>query len=137
MNLTYPSEHWKPVPNLPGVMASDVGRLLVLPYKLSMPNGGERTYAGKPTRGVWAKDERRRIWKFRGKTYRVAPLICAAFNGIAPKDKPYCLHKDEDSRNNAPWNLQWGTQKENLNMPKFIAYCKTRIGSLNPRLKAA
>jgi hypothetical protein len=29
------------------------------------------------------------------------------------------MHVDEDSRNNKPTNLKWGTQKQNLNFPGF------------------
>jgi hypothetical protein len=37
-----------------------------------------------------------------------------------------CMHLDENSRNNKPENLAWGTQKENLNAPGFIDYCKSK-----------
>lgn len=42
------------------------------------------------------------------------------------------MHKDENSRHNAPSNLEWGTQKQNLNAPGFIAKCKSRIGEKGP-----
>jgi hypothetical protein len=45
------------------------------------------------------------------------------------------MHKDDDSTNNCPDNLEWGTQKENLNTPAFIAYCKGRTGENNPFIK--
>ena len=38
------------------------------------------------------------------------------------------MHLNEDSSDNRPENLMWGTQKENLNAPGFIAYCKGRTG---------
>ena len=43
------------------------------------------------------------------------------------------IHLDEDGMNNRPENLRWGTQKENLNMPKIKAYHRSRIGDLNPK----
>ena len=55
--------------------------------------------------------------------------------GVAPNGMKICLHKDENAANNQPDNLKWGTQKENLNCPKFIAYCKTRTGENNPYVK--
>jgi hypothetical protein len=42
---------------------------------------------------------------------------------------------DEDALNNRPSNLRWGTQKENLNMPGFIEYCRARKGENSPRAK--
>jgi hypothetical protein len=46
------------------------------------------------------------------------------------------MHLDEDSRNNKPENLAWGTQKENLNAPGFVDYCRSRVGDANPLLKS-
>jgi hypothetical protein len=45
------------------------------------------------------------------------------------------MHLDENSKNNRPENLAWGTQKENLNAPGFIEYCKGRTGKNNPYIK--
>lgn len=45
------------------------------------------------------------------------------------------MHIDENSRNNKPANLAWGTQKENLNAPGFIEYCKGRVGENSPTTK--
>lgn len=75
--------------------------------------------------GVWEPKQRRYTIIYKGKTYRVAKLICEAFHG--PSNGLYCLHIDENSRNNMPSNLKWGTQKENLNAPGFIEYCKRRF----------
>jgi len=98
-----------------------------------MPYGGVRKYEGRPRYGDW--DGARYIWVFRGKTYRVARLVCEAFNGPPPEGRNVCMHLDENSRNNRPGNLEWGTQKENLNFPGFIAYCKGRTGLKNPYSK--
>lgn len=90
-----------------------------------MPHGGSRPYGGKPTFGTWSPDDNRFILQYRGHTYKVARLICEAFHGSAPADKPVCMHLDENSRNNRPDNLAWGTQKENLNAPGFLDYCRS------------
>lgn len=116
-----------------GLEASSIGRLKVTPYKAPLPNGGERTYGGEPTVGQF--DGKRFIYRFKGKTYKAARLICEAFHGLAPADKPVCMHMDENSRNNRPSNLQWGSQKENLNAPGFIEYCQGRTGENNPLVK--
>lgn len=68
-------------------------------------------------------------------TVRVARLVCLAFHGDPPLGKPNVLHIDENSRNNKPDNLKWGSQKENLNAPKFIDHCKSRTGENNPYVK--
>lgn len=72
---------------------------------------------------------------YRGKTYKVHRLVCEAFNGPPPFQGAVCMHLDEDYRNNRPDNLAWGTQKENLNAPGFIAYCRSRTGENSPTAK--
>lgn len=67
---------------------------------------------------------------------KVHRVICEAFHGPAPFDRAVVIHLDEDGLNNKPENLKWGTQKENLNMPKFIEYCKSRTGENSPSAKA-
>lgn len=34
------------------------------------------------------------------------------------------IHINENSLDNRPENLRWGTQKENLNSPRFLAYAR-------------
>jgi len=103
------------------------------PFTGAMPNGSERHYEGSPTHGQW--DGKRFIYVVKKKTHKVARLVCEAFNGPPPEGLNVCMHLDENSRNNRPTNLRWGTQKENLNAPGFIDYCKSRTGELNPAVK--
>lgn len=126
-------EVWRCVPSVPGLLASSQGRLMVVPRLHEMPHGGERQYGGTPTHGQW--DGARYIYVLAGKTYKVARLICEAFSGPCP-DGLVCMHLDENSRNNKSGNLQWGTQKQNLNAPGFIAYCRSRTGDSSPTRKA-
>lgn len=102
-----------------------------------MPNGARRMYGGKIHRGVWAKDTRRYIINYKGKTYKVARMVCEAFHGSQPKPYPHSvvIHIDENSRNNRASNLKWGSQKENLNGKKFLRYCRGRTGENNPAIK--
>lgn len=123
-------EIWMPVPSVHGVLASSHGRIKSVDRIGNMPHGGIRVYVGKPWPGAWAG--KRYTAMIRGKTYRVARMVCEAFHGPAPDDKPNCLHGDEDARNNRPSNLRWGTQKENLNAPGFLAYCRGRVGLRSP-----
>lgn len=98
-----------------------------------MPYGGVRKYGGHETVGILS--EGRLVYRYRGRNYKIARLVCEAFHGPSTADRPYCLHADENALNNRADNLSWGTQKENLNAPGFKAYCRTRTGANNPYLK--
>ena len=127
-------EQWRAVPSVPGLLASSFGRVMVAPYTAPLPNGGLRQYGGFPTYGQPVESEGRYITVFRRKTYKVHSLVCEAFNGPRPEGL-VCCHVDEDWRNNLPSNLEWGTQRDNLNAPGFIAYCRSRTGANNPLIK--
>jgi hypothetical protein len=117
-------EVWLKVPGVPGMLASSDGRLMAESFVRKMPRGGTVVHKGKAWTGTWSK-EGRYTTKFRGKNYKVARLVCEAFHGPPPPGA-VCMHLDENARNNRFENLAWGTQKENLNAPGFIAYCRTR-----------
>ncbi len=135
-------EEWKPVPSKPGIMASNIGRILFPKRTAPMPNGSHREYIPKPTFGTKTKAHKNAQHHYMGTINRfygnlkIHRLICEAFHGPAPFDRAVVIHIDEDALNNRADNLKWGTQKENLNMPKFIAYCKSRTGNNNPRMKS-
>lgn len=126
------TEKWIDVPSVPGLMVSDFGRVMVRPYQKHLPQGGQRTYGGKPTHGVWTNNRYKFV--YRRKNYKVHRLVCEAFNG-PPREGDVCMHLDENPANNSPDNLSWGTQKENLNAPGFIEYCKNRVGDNSPVIK--
>lgn len=133
-------EVWKDIPSLPGVKASSHGRILAPECTALMPRGNERTYKTKPISGVRRKanKEAKHVyfgWLYRGKNYKVHRLICEAFHGVPSKESAIVIHLDENGLNNRSDNLRWGTQKENLNMPKFIEYCKGRTGENSPAIK--
>lgn len=117
-------EIWKPVLSVPGVEASSLGRVRQTPFLGKTPTGGERGYGGQPRTGTW--DGERYVITIKRKNYKVARLVCEAFHGPAPAEKPLCLHEDENSRNNRPGNLSWGTPKENMNAPGFLAVARQR-----------
>jgi hypothetical protein len=122
------AEIWKPVPSLPGVEASSWGRLRTAKVEVKMPRGGYCVRGGKPTRGGFNKAVQRYRFRWDGRSYVVARLICEAFHGPPPFPDARALHEDEDSTNDRPANLRWGTQKQNLNYPGFLAYCRGRTG---------
>lgn len=106
---------------------------MVAPYSIIGAN--YRKYGGTPTTGQW--DGHRYVYSRRGhKTLKVARLVCEAFHGTPPQIDSVCMHLDENSRNNEPGNLAWGTQKENLNAPGFLQYCRGRTGDNSPTVKA-
>lgn len=123
--MTDAPEIWRAIPSLPEYIASSHGRVMRLPWGGRMPYGGARPYGGTPTFGTWSPTDNRFIIVFQGKTYKVARLVCEAFHGVPTPERPVCMHLDENSRNNRPDNLAWGTQKENLNAPGFLAYCRS------------
>lgn len=125
-------ERWLTSPSLPSVEVSSLGRIRVKPYESSMPRGGSRTYGGYEGFGQW--DGKRFIYTLSGHSHRLARLICEAFNG-PPKEGQVCMHLDENSSNNKPDNLAWGTQKQNLNARGFLRYCRSRTGQNNPAVK--
>lgn len=136
-------EVWKDVPSVPQMMASSWGRVKLKPYSKTMPNGrGVRHYVPKPRVGVEQKSatgragvSKRRLIYITGlrKTFIVARLVCEAFHGTAPHEGAVVMHLDEDPSNNRPSNLRWGTQRENLSMPKAIEAFKARTGQKSPR----
>ena len=118
------NEIWRAVPGYDGVKASSFGRVW---FPSRTVRG--RTYKTAPTFGQWAvyKNQGRFIVMMRSYgTLKIARLVCLAFKGEPPPGKPYCLHIDEDPRNNKPGNLEWGTQKKNLNAPGFVEKCRVR-----------
>lgn len=129
-------EVWRRSPTVPEYEVSDHGRVRRIPHTKPMPGGGVRTYGGQPHCGQWIPGDRRFILTYKGRNYKVARLICEAFNGPPPFEGAVCMHLDENSRNNVPANLAWGTQKQNLNAPGFLEYCRSRTGANNPRIKA-
>lgn len=115
-------EEWRVSPSLPEYEVSSLGRVRRITYTKAMPRGGERTYGGAAHFGQEA--DGRMIFVFRQKSYKVHQLVCEAFHGQKPFPKAVVMHHDENFKNNAPGNLRWGTQKENLNYPGFKNYAK-------------
>ena len=134
-------EIWLPVPSKPGLLASSLGRVKLPDGSARTHNGGLRYYWPKPTYGCVTKANKSARHKYMGlynKRYgnmKIHRLICEAFHGQSPTTKSVVIHLDENAMNNRPENLRWGSQKENLNMPKFIEYCKGRTGENSPKIK--
>jgi HNH endonuclease len=134
-------EIWKPVPSKAGILASSLGRVKLPEGEAKTPYGGIRKYKTMPTYGTKNKASKTARHEFMGISNRkfgnmkIHRLVCEAFHGPAPFDRAVVIHIDENALNNRSDNLRWGTQKENLNMPKFIEYCKSRTGENSPVIK--
>lgn len=132
-------EIWKPVPSLPGVMASSEGRIILPPRHAPMHHGGMRLYLPKPTFGQQRTSKKGASHVYMGLfaqafgNIKVHQAVCEAFHGAKPFPRAVVMHLDESGLNNRPENLRWGTQKENLNAPGFVAKCKARTGDRSPR----
>lgn len=135
-------EEWRDVPGVDKLMASSWGRVRLKPYSCTLYNGGVRHYTPKPRTGRSMSKStgregapKRHLIYYTGmkRAFLVSRLVCAAFHGPAPADKPICMHLDEDPSNNVPKNLAWGTQRENLAMPKAQAAFRARVGDKSPR----
>jgi len=121
-------EVWKSVPECEGrgmdFEASSWGRV-----RLVRKKRGQYVRGGTPRTG--SKYKSGNSFRFQLNTklagaFLVARLVCAAFKGPCPPGLN-CLHIDENGANNRPENLKWGTQKENLNAPGFIADRQKRM----------
>lgn len=129
-HASLPGEIWRPVPSEPGVLASNMGRILLPPRYVPLPNGGFRAHFPKPRYGEVSREHPAAKYSYRiimvkrgslggspgGRQFprKVHQLVCEAFNGPRPFDNAVVIHLNEDAHDNRPENLKWGTQKENL-----------------------
>ena len=131
-----------PVLSLPGVTAYSDGTIKLPDSTAQMPHGGIREYRTKRIIGAITRSRKSAKHSYRGAyssvfgNIKVHRVVCEAFHGPPPSSDSVVIHVDEDGLNNRPENLRWGTQKENLNMPKFIRYCRSRTGESSPVAKA-
>ena len=128
------------IPSIPGAYARDDGMVKFPECTARMPHGGVRKYKTKWIKGTLRKSAKAAAHVYygtyyRGRNYKVHRLICEAFHGNPPNENSVVIHINEDATDNRPENLRWGTQKENLNMPRFITYCRSRTGCNHPFVK--
>lgn len=109
-------EEWRPVPGRPDVRGSSLGRvhrihLTETRGAKSKPTFGTKVSQKTGSGGTYTKYVVQ--WLGHG-LLLVSRLVAAAFHGPAPFPGAVVLHLDDNSLNNRPSNLKWGTQRENL-----------------------
>ena len=87
------------------VLISNLGRVRI---KDNNPTYGTLRESGYYDQKIYDINEQRK------KSYRVHRLVCLAFLEN-PDNKPFVNHKDENRSNNKLENLEWITNKENVN----------------------
>lgn len=129
------------IPSIQGAFANSMGLVKFPPAAAIMPNGGARTYETRWIKGVKRKASKTARHEYygtlyRGQNYKIHRLVCEAFHGPPPFPDAVVVHLDENALNNKSSNLRWGTQKENMNFPRFLDYCRSRVGDDSPRRRA-
>ena len=120
-------EVWRPVPSISDVEASSWGRVrrtITLYRNAPRPTYGVRNYTrNRAGEKIYCT----RVVAWTGIGSRSVPrLVAEAFHGPAPFPKAQVLHLDDDTDNNRPENLRWGTHRENLNSGRFRDLCRAR-----------
>lgn len=137
-------EIWKPIPGYETCYeASSIGRVRSCRrVVIDVKEGKQRKRVFKErilSPNISAKHGRPSVMlSVQGQTKRIliARLVCLAFHGLPPEGKTNVLHYDDNSDNNVPENLRWGTLKENAaDMRRNLGYWPAYIDgrSLRPR----
>lgn len=135
-------EIWKESNTKFGVMVSSYGRVKMPVSQSNTPNGGTRLYPTIPRYGSVGRSKKGASHTYMTTHHKklghmkVHQLVCSTFHGLKPTPTSVVIHIDEDGCNNNAANLRWGTQKENMNMPKFLEYCRSRTGVNSPTSKS-
>jgi len=109
---------WRPIPGHPGYEASDDGRIRSIDRTI-VTQDGKRKGHSKFLRGVELRPTPSRKGYLRvplGKDaigMGVHRLVCMAFHGAQPVNRPHAAHVDGNKLNNTPGNLYWATPSEN------------------------
>lgn len=111
-------ETWKPVPSLPGIWASSIGRIWTEPYLAQSTRDKQPTQLrpAKVISGELGIHGYRSIKLKRDgkqKKHLVHRLVCEAFHGAPPFDGATVDHIDGCRTNNRVENLEWVSRSEN------------------------
>jgi len=114
---------WRPIPGFPELEASSVGQIRTIDRVIIRQRAdGPKQYSMKGkilkpilSGGYWTVTVK--TDKYVGRTQRpesISRLVCLAFHGKPPKDKPFACHRDDDRSNNRKSNLYWGDYTDNM-----------------------
>ena len=117
-------EEWKDIPNYEGLyQVSNLGRVKSLNYLHTSKEQVLKT--GKDRHGYLQVN----LYKNgKMKTFKVHRLVAIAFV-FNPLNKPYINHIDCDPKNNNADNLEWVTQKENIQYAAKLGRLKSAENS--------
>lgn len=104
----------RPIPSIPGAFANSLGQV-------KFPLVKKEPYWTFGRRRVKKYGYAVFMAAYKSRQYIVARLICEAFHGPPPFYRAHAMHGDEDSGNNFPANLKWGTSKQNCSAPGWRA----------------
>lgn len=109
-------EIWSAIPSFEGIYeASNLGSVRSLDRLVTYSNGVVRSYAGRVLKQSYQTYFLVTLCdRDRQSSYPVHGLVLSSFDGIRQDDRPHCRHLDGNAKNNALYNLRWGTAKENL-----------------------
>lgn len=103
-------EQWKDVVGFEnGYEVSNLGN--VRSKTRTLPDG--RTFRGRPLK-PWISEGYARLTLPNKTKVKVHRLVCRAFHGEPPEDKPFALHRNGDSLDNRADNLYWGDFVDNV-----------------------
>ena len=105
INMSIENEIWKECTLSDKVLVSNLGRVKI---KDNNPTYGTLRKNGYYDIKIFSSKEN------KYKTYRVHRLVCITFLKN-PENKPFVNHKDANRSNNKLENLEWMTNKENVN----------------------
>ena len=105
INTLIENEIWEKYPLENEVLVSNLGRIKI---KDNNPTYGTLRKNGYCDVKIFSNKEK------KYKTYRVHRLVCLTFLKNS-ENKPFVNHKDENRSNNKIENLEWMTNKENVN----------------------
>ncbi len=111
-------EEWRPVPTMPHIEASTLGRLRYIgPPRRRMQPGHIIPQQTNSLNYQYANVPLVSDGPARSRTLAVHRLVALAFHGLPPLSNQRIVvgHLDDNPSNNRPANLKWITQRENSN----------------------